>query len=32
MREAYGSVDAYLDSALGLDAEQRARVHDRLLG
>ncbi|MBI1199924.1 MAG: protein-tyrosine-phosphatase [Phenylobacterium sp.] len=32
MREAHGSLDGYLDQALGLDAALRARIHDRLLG
>ena len=31
MREAYGSLDGYLDQALGLSAETRAKIHDRLL-
>ncbi|MBL8556877.1 MAG: tyrosine-protein phosphatase [Phenylobacterium sp.] len=31
MREAYGSLDGYLDEALGLSAETRAKIHDRLL-
>lgn len=32
MRAAHGSIDGYLDQALGLDAELRGRLHDRLLG
>jgi protein-tyrosine phosphatase len=31
MREAHGSLDGYLDQALGLDAHVRERIHDRLL-
>jgi len=31
MREAHGSLDGYLDQALGLDADLRGRLHDRLL-
>jgi protein tyrosine/serine phosphatase len=31
MREAHGSLDGYLDEALGLDAAHRERIHDRLL-
>jgi protein tyrosine/serine phosphatase len=31
MREAHGSVDGYLDQALGLDGPLRERIHDRLL-
>lgn len=31
IREAHGSLDGYLDQALGLDAELRAAIHDRLL-
>lgn len=31
MRDAHGSLDGYLDQALGLDAELRGRLHDRLL-
>jgi protein-tyrosine phosphatase len=31
MREAHGSLDGYLDHALGLDGATRARIHDRLL-
>jgi protein-tyrosine phosphatase len=31
MREAYGSLDGYLDQALGLDEPLRERIHDRLL-
>jgi len=31
MREAHGSIDGYLDQALGLDAGLRGRIHDRLL-
>ena len=31
MREAHGSLDGYLDQALGLDPATRARIHDRLL-
>lgn len=31
MREQHGSIDGYLDEALGLDAPLRARLHDRLL-
>lgn len=31
MREAHGSLDGYLEQALGLDAELRGRLHDRLL-
>ena len=30
MREAHGSLDGYLDQALGLDATLRGRLHDRL--
>jgi protein tyrosine/serine phosphatase len=31
MREAHGSLDGYLDEALGLDAGLRGAIHDRLL-
>jgi len=31
MREAHGSLDGYLDQALGLDADLRGRLHERLL-
>ncbi|MBX3482670.1 tyrosine-protein phosphatase [Phenylobacterium sp.] len=31
MRETYGSLDGYLGQALGLGADTRARIHDRLL-
>lgn len=31
MREAHGSLDGYLDNVLGLDADVRGRIHDRLL-
>lgn len=31
MCEAHGSLDGYLDEALGLDADLRGRLHDRLL-
>lgn len=31
MTEAHGSLDGYLDEALGLDADLRGRIHDRLL-
>jgi protein tyrosine/serine phosphatase len=31
MRDAHGSLDGYLDQALGLDADLRGRIHDRLL-
>jgi protein tyrosine/serine phosphatase len=31
MREAHGSLDGYLDQVLGLDADLRGRLHDRLL-
>jgi len=31
MREAHGSLDGYLDEALGLDPDLRGRLHDRLL-
>jgi protein tyrosine/serine phosphatase len=31
MREAHGSLDGYLEQALGLDGELRERIHDRLL-
>ncbi|HKP77632.1 MAG TPA: tyrosine-protein phosphatase [Phenylobacterium sp.] len=31
MREAHGSLDGYLDQALGLDPDLRTRLHDRLL-
>lgn len=31
MREAHGSIDGYLDQALGLDPDLRRRIHDRLL-
>ena len=31
MREAYGSLDGYLDQVLGLNPELRERLHDRLL-
>lgn len=32
MSEAHGSVDGYLEAALGVDARLRAKIHDRLLG
>jgi protein tyrosine/serine phosphatase len=31
MSEAHGSLDGYLDQALGLDAALRERLHARLL-
>ena len=31
VREAHGSLDGYLDQMLGLNADLRARIHDRLL-
>ena len=31
MREQHGSLDGYLDDVLGLDADLRGRLHDRLL-
>ena len=31
IREAHGSLDGYLDDVLGLDAELRERIHDRIL-
>lgn len=31
VREAHGSLDGYLDQVLGLNADLRARIHDRLL-
>lgn len=31
MREAHGSLDGYLDQALGLDDATRGRIHERLL-
>jgi protein-tyrosine phosphatase len=31
IRQAHGSLDGYLDDALGLDAELRERIHDRVL-
>ncbi|MEO8114610.1 MAG: tyrosine-protein phosphatase [Phenylobacterium sp.] len=31
MRREFGSVDGYLEAALGLDAALRARIHERLL-
>lgn len=31
MRAQHGSIDGYLQEALGLDADLRARLHDRLL-
>jgi hypothetical protein len=31
MREAHGSLDGYLESALGLDGALRERIHARLL-
>jgi len=31
IRETCGSVDAYLEQALGIDAEARGRIHDRVL-
>jgi protein tyrosine/serine phosphatase len=31
IREENGSLDGYLQAALGLDADLRARVRDRLL-
>ncbi len=31
MREAHGSLDGYLEQALGLDADLCGRIHDRLL-
>ena len=31
MREAHGSLDGYLDQALGLDASIRGAIHERLL-
>ena len=32
MRRRFGSVDGYLEQALGVDARLRERIHDRLLG
>jgi hypothetical protein len=32
MRARYGSVDGYLQAALGVDGAMRERIHDRLLG
>jgi protein tyrosine/serine phosphatase len=32
IRAQHGSIDGYLETALGVTAEQRARIHDRLLG
>jgi protein tyrosine/serine phosphatase len=32
IRERHGSLDAYLTDALGVDADLRARIHERLLG
>lgn len=32
IRAAHGSVDAYAEEVLGMDADLRARVHDRILG
>jgi protein tyrosine/serine phosphatase len=32
MRDRFGSVDGYLEGALGLDGAMRTRLHDRLLG
>jgi protein tyrosine/serine phosphatase len=31
MREAHGSLDGYMEKALGLDSRTRAAIHDRLL-
>jgi protein tyrosine/serine phosphatase len=31
MTEAHGSVDGYLEHALGLDTASRDRIHERLL-
>ena len=31
MRDAHGSLDGYLDDVLGLNADLRGRIHDRLL-
>ena len=31
MREAHGSLDGYLEQALGLDGPLRERIHSRLL-
>jgi protein tyrosine/serine phosphatase len=31
MRDAHGSLDGYLERALGLDSRLRERIHDRLL-
>ncbi|MET0272084.1 MAG: tyrosine-protein phosphatase [Phenylobacterium sp.] len=31
MREQHGSLDGYLDQVLGLDADLRGRIHDRIL-
>jgi protein tyrosine/serine phosphatase len=31
IREAHGSIDAYLEQALGVDAALKARLQDRLL-
>jgi protein-tyrosine phosphatase len=31
MREAHGSLDGYLDDVLGVDADLRGRLHERLL-
>jgi protein tyrosine/serine phosphatase len=30
--ESHGSLDAYLENALGVDEARRAKIHDRLLG
>jgi protein-tyrosine phosphatase len=32
IKEQYGSIDAYLEQALGVDAALRERLHERLLG
>lgn len=32
IRAEHGSVDAYAEAVLGVDAELRARIHDRILG
>jgi len=32
VREAHGSVDAYLEAVLGVDAQLRARIRERILG
>ncbi|WP_297692376.1 tyrosine-protein phosphatase [Phenylobacterium sp.] len=32
MRERFGSIDGYLEDALGIDAALRDRIHDKLLG